>query len=129
MANELTIGTVETPYNSQMRGQGVVVYPFTGAATDGTAINVLAAGAASTRHMVVGIRFDVDTAGETLAITGGTYALTFRLPVAGYYEYWFDPPYECVAATALALDKGLVAAVNGYIYVIPAAVSGQMVHT
>ncbi len=120
----LTVGTAETPYTSQALGQGIVAYPFTAAAAAGDATAVVAAGGAATRHIVTGILVDVDTAGETLKITGPTNGITLRFPVADTYNLKFDPPLECVANTALGLDKGTVATVTGFIYVKASAVSG-----
>lgn len=123
----LTIDAAETPFTSQMRGQGVVTYPFTGAAAAGDATTVLAAGAAGTRHLVVGIQVDVDTAGEALAIGGLTRAVTLRFPVVDFYNIVFNPPLECVAATALTLDKGTVAEATGRLHVKPSAQAGDPV--
>ena len=124
MANELTIDTVATPYVSQVQDQGIVKYSFTGIAANGTATTVRAAGATGTKHIVTHLRVSVDTAGETLAIGGPKRTITLYLPVAEFYQYTFDPPLECEAATALTLDKGTVAGVSGELHMIPAAANG-----
>lgn len=71
---------------------------------------------------------DVDTAGETLALSGFTDgAITLRFPVADCYVYKYNPPLELPDATALTLDKGTVAAVVGLVH-YAVVVAGSPLH-
>lgn len=121
----LTVGNAITPWNAHEADRGVTIKRFSAAAAAGDITTIQAAGAAATRHIVTHIGVDSDTAGENLAVVSGAEILrTLRMPVAGNYEFHFDPVLECNAAETLRLDKATTAAVTGEIHYVAGAVAG-----
>ena len=127
MANELTVADLST-YIGQLQSQAATKQSITGAAAHGTSTEIAAAPGANKRILVMEIVVDVDTAGETLLIEDGDGAdiLTLRFPVADTYVFK-QLNLEVTVNKALKLDKGTVAAIDGWI-VYRTITSGNLTH-